>query len=425
MPKRTKGISTDGKSSEDIFADPKHQQSMHYDRQETHSGRTSRKRPSNIACERTEKTRRRRRAFLKELQLEKDCERKQTRYNNPTNDIFADPNEPQAVQKDIGHLRSKHDLNDKSSVLIETHSLKHPDLPEYSKSQQAHEKKRRKNKQQRQLMSRASDPRNHESFTILNWNSPVGYVPLSEEESIVRFIFQRNGKKERGMMKGKPPFVVRKYKEALGRCAPSMNLPQVLSLRRHHIKLFHESKTMPALGLGSINHINQSARIFERAVENFLRKSAIDFLTEEDQKRAAAEVKKVLEATPDFLLPKPVLLRKIRKKKSKKGRSIEKPDVVEERTIHWIEAKMFYGASTIPHGSKGAVGKVLSTARKYFKNHGEGAILFMMGCGDKLAADLNDAGVSVLDCAGNTVCLHPVHDHQRTWCADEKGQILP
>ena len=93
--------------------------------------------------------------------------------------------------------------------------------------------------------------------------------------------------------------------------------------------------------------------------------------------------------------------------------------------IHWIEVKMYYGASTIPNGSKGAVGSVLGTAQKYVNAFGEGAILFMMGCGEKLAADINDIGVSVLDCFGNTVSLDKVHDHQRTWCANEKGQILP
>ena len=94
--------------------------------------------------------------------------------------------------------------------------------------------------------------------------------------------------------------------------------------------------------------------------------------------------------------------------------------------IHWIEAKMYYGASTIPRGKQnGAVGTVMETAQKYVKHFGEGAIVFMMGCGDKLATELNEVGVSVLDCSGNTVSLTKVHDHQRTWCANKKGHILP
>ena len=33
--------------------------------------------------------------------------------------------------------------------------------------------------------------------------------------------------------------------------------------------------------------------------------------------------------------------------------------------------------------------------------------------------------VSILDCAGNTLSLEKVYNHQRTWCSNEKGQILP
>jgi hypothetical protein len=182
---------------------------------------------------------------------------------------------------------------------------------------------------------------------------------------------------------------------------------------------------MTQLGLGQKDDIDESARLFECAIEAFLKKSTIDFLTEKDQKEKAKSENKILTATPDFVLPKPILLRKIRRKRPRKGQSNKKHHVLEERTIHWIEAKMYYGASSIPHGSKGAVGCVLERTQKYVAKFGEGAILFMMGCGDKLAAEMNAIGVSVLDCSGNTISLDPVHDHQRTWCANEKGQILP
>ena len=257
---------------------------------------------------------------------------------------------------------------------------------------------------------------------ILEWDSPLGYVPLSEEESMVEFMFRRNGKRERGMLKGKPSYVVSKYRKAMQQHAPTMNFPQLLSLRRHHIKLFNEHRNMTQLGLGDRDDINKSAKIFEWAIEKFLKNVSIDFLTEEQQREEAAKEGGVLQATPDFILPKPTVLRKVHKKKIKKKKQCR---VLEERTIHWIEAKMFYGASSIPHGSKGAVGTVLARAQKYVDNFGEGAIIFMMGCGDKLAAELNDIGVSVLDCSGNTVSLDSVHDHQRMWCADEKGRILP
>jgi hypothetical protein len=146
----------------------------------------------------------------------------------------------------------------------------------------------------------------------------------------------------------------------------------------------------------------------------------VEYWTERHQRQqfnANKQKGEVLTVTPDFVLPQEILLKKVR------GRCNDQ-QVVEERKIHWIEAKMFYGASTIPHGSLGAVGSVLPKAKKYVKAFGEGAIIFMQGCGDRLAADLAEIGVTVVDCAG-TVSLTRVRDHQRTWCADENGTILP
>lgn len=88
---------------------------------------------------------------------------------------------------------------------------------------------------------------------------------------------------------------------------------------------------------------------------------------------------------------------------------------------------MFYGASTIPHGTSNAVGAVLAKAQKYHDLFGPGAILFMMGCGEQLAHDLNNIGVVVLDCVGSSspVDLQHVRAHQRKWCATPQGEILP
>jgi hypothetical protein len=99
---------------------------------------------------------------------------------------------------------------------------------------------------------------------------------------------------------------------------------------------------------------------------------------------------------------------------------------LERRTVNWIEAKMFYGASTIPHDNKSAVGCVLSTATKYVQLYGEGAFCFMYGCGDKLARELYQVGVLVLDCSDpEGVDLEPVQQQQRQWCANKDGLILP
>ena len=89
-----------------------------------------------------------------------------------------------------------------------------------------------------------------------------------------------------------------------------------------------------------------------------------------------------------------------------------------------IEVKMFYGASTIKMDSKSAVGGLLKTARKYVRTYGPGAMLFSFGFGEDLAATLEAEGVLCLDCSG-MVELGPVEAHQRTWCADRRGNILP
>ena len=330
--------------------------------------------------------------------------RNQAMDTEPADDIFAAPSQLQMTDQII-HQQSRR-KNDHQNTKGTQVKKKHVQQNSYEIQAPAHRER-------------------NEYESVLEWSSPNEYVPLSEEESIVEFMFQRNGKQERGMLKDKPSFLVSKYRKAMQQRAPSMTFPQVLSLRRHHIKLFNPWKDMTRLGLGQVKDINASANLFECAVEDFLTKSSIDFRTEEDQKKAAKEKNQILRATPDFVLPQPILLRKVQDKARKKGKSNEKKTVIEERTIHWIEAKMYYGASTIPHGSRGAVGTVLKKAKSYVDTFGEGAFLFMMGCGDKLAAELNAIGVSVLDCSGNTVSLDRVHDHQKTWCANEKGQILP
>jgi len=67
----------------------------------------------------------------------------------------------------------------------------------------------------------------------------------------------------------------------------------------------------------------------------------------------------------------------------------------------------------------------LKTARKYVNVYGPGAMVFMQGCGDRLASELAQIGVIVLDCSGRMVQLDAVEEHQRTWCGDRNGNILP
>jgi hypothetical protein len=87
---------------------------------------------------------------------------------------------------------------------------------------------------------------------------------------------------------------------------------------------------------------------------------------------------------------------------------------------------MFYGASTIEQDGKSAVGCLQDKARKYVEIHGAGAIVFMHGYGDRLASMLADLGVMALDCScREAISLERVEAHQRTWCADRHGSILP
>ena len=280
-------------------------------------------------------------------------------------------------------------------------------------NQQKGRQKQRKQQPRKDVPNPSNQVAVENEKNVLCWNSSSEYVPLCEEEAMVRMMMERNGPRERGMIFEKPPFLLKKFKSALQQHAQTMCLPQALSLRRHHIKLLNPYKRMSQLRLGEEDCVRESAQIFEVAVEKFLKERSIEYLTEEDQKEQAKANQERLTATPDFVLPSPTLLRKIQN------------GVLEERKIHWIEAKMYFGASSIPHGSKGAVGSIMKTAQRYVNQFGNGAFVFMMGCGDKLAGELNEIGISVLDCSGNTVSLEEVHEHQRTWCANQKGEILP
>jgi hypothetical protein len=112
-----------------------------------------------------------------------------------------------------------------------------------------------------------------------------------------------------------------------------------------------------------------------------------------------------------------------------------------------MEMKMFYGASTIPPDNKSAVGCILSTARKYVRVHGPGAMVFLYGYGEQLGQQLEKIGVIPLDCNhfylhdyyksndndnpggenpyDRAINLDAVIQHQRTWCANRDGEILP
>jgi hypothetical protein len=91
-----------------------------------------------------------------------------------------------------------------------------------------------------------------------------------------------------------------------------------------------------------------------------------------------------------------------------------------------IEVKMFYGASTIEQDNRSAVGRLLETAKRYVHSFGPGAMVFLWGCGDRLAAQLNNEQVMVLDVRGlETLDLDEFIDYMRTWCGDSSGELMP
>jgi hypothetical protein len=269
---------------------------------------------------------------------------------------------------------------------------------------------------------------------VLLWSSPVPYVPLEVEESMVDVLVKWK-KKERGMIKDQPPFRLDQIKRKCRQNDWKISLPQALSLRRHHIKLLNGYKSMPQLGLGGQDDIRESARLFEQAVEEYLVHRGVSFWTEAQQKAEFykhAQPGQLLKVTPDFLLPPGTSLRVQKVLQGNDGNHSDKSSsggghgmqIIKEQVIHWIEAKMFYGASTIAHGTNSAVGSLMASAQKYVAAFGPGAIVFMYGCGDRLAADLAQVGVLVLDCS-DSVPLDIVQDHQKTWCANQQGEILP
>jgi hypothetical protein len=222
------------------------------------------------------------------------------------------------------------------------------------------------------------------------------------------------------MIKDQPRFRLQKIEKQCKRTG--ISLIQALSLRRHHLKSLNPYQSMTQLKLGKEADIRESARLFEHAVQEYLTNRDIAFWTEEEQKKRfqqqVAEKQQGelrLIATPDFLLQHSFVLKRVHKKQT-----------LQELEIHWMEAKMFYAASSIKQNKhNGAVGNLMASAKKYVALFGPGAMIFMYGCGDRLAAELWQVGVIALDCSGTTVALRMVQEHQRTWCANDQGVILP
>eukprot|EP00543_Licmophora_paradoxa_P019191 CAMPEP_0202462178 /NCGR_PEP_ID=MMETSP1360-20130828/52865_1 /ASSEMBLY_ACC=CAM_ASM_000848 /TAXON_ID=515479 /ORGANISM="Licmophora paradoxa, Strain CCMP2313" /LENGTH=253 /DNA_ID=CAMNT_0049084527 /DNA_START=36 /DNA_END=793 /DNA_ORIENTATION=+ len=211
--------------------------------------------------------------------------------------------------------------------------------------------------------------------TFLEWQSESDYVLSSNEVAMLDTLI-RGGKKERGMMKDHPGWRrtnTKKMCEKMG-----MTISQSCSLRRHHIRLLNPYIPLPNLRLGTEENVRISASLFENCVARYLNQQRVQFWDEDTQKLKFPNNR----FTPDFLLKKPIQL---------------KLNNSNPQTIHWIEAKMFYGADSIPNGKKSAVGRIMHTAHKYRDAFGPGAIVFSYGCAQRMASNLQAIGVVALD----------------------------
>lgn len=252
------------------------------------------------------------------------------------------------------------------------------------------------------------------------WHSKRPHLPLATEQAMISTLVHWK-KTERGMLKDQPRF----RKQSVQNLCHKHQVPLSLacSLRRHHMQRLNPYAGTEKLKLGREEDVRQSASIFEDCVEQFLQRQNVPFWGEEELKQHFDKVrqdKAPHPPTPDFLLHEEVLLNIFLRRRDGQKR------IVVTKSICWVEAKMFYGASTIPHDNKSAVGCLLNTARKYTRTYGPGAMVFMHGCGERLAAELAEIGVLALDCSSpETVELGPVYAHQKTWCATPDGKIMP
>jgi len=235
---------------------------------------------------------------------------------------------------------------------------------------------------------------------VLRWGHAHNTPTVEAEEALLPLLL-KYGKKERGMMKKQHYSRIKAIK---GKCHEvGIRLDQALSLRRTHMMLLNPRvQTVSQLALGKPEEIRTCSALFEETVGAYLISHRIEFHSEEDQKSMVRKGEKT-PPTPDFLLKETILL--------------------DSKPVNWIEAKMFYGASTIPDGTKNAVGGLLRSAGKYVDRYGPGAFVFSFGCGSKLKQALEEKGAISLD--ARPLNLQKMKEHQRSWCANDGGQILP
>jgi hypothetical protein len=237
---------------------------------------------------------------------------------------------------------------------------------------------------------------------VLIWTSSCDYVPLANEEAM-RTIVYRGRQQEYGMLENATS---ERLNEIQARCvALNMTFNQASSLRSHYLMKHNRFMNVrDKLGLLSEAVNREAAEIFEECIAAFLEAQDIPYMDENEQKRIQPQG----SSTPDNLLRETVDLK------------WKNDDPYE---INWVECKMFYAASTIPLDNKSAVGRLLTTARKYVDKFGPGAIVFASGCGDEMATKLRDVGVIALD--SDSISLERLEAHRILHSASLANQIPP
>jgi hypothetical protein len=297
---------------------------------------------------------------------------------------------------------------------------------------------------------------------LLHWSSPHPHVPLAIEQTMLEYLFATSPRRE-GLLLRDEPNGDQRYLNILSACRRhNMQVSAALSLRQETVHWKNKNpKLRPA---GFDQKVRQSAELFEVAVEQFVWEQlrgqgqgqgqgsdndrVTAFWTEDDQREHNKRNSHPPMPTPDILFCESVCCRRyvdvdIDADVQEGGEMEDHTDrmdedspadinganknrkIIQEGIIHWCDAKMMYGSSTIPQNNKCAVGKILRTAQKYVKWFGPGALCFMHGCGESLAAELAAIGVMALDCSSRqAVNIDAVEKHQRTWCGDRNGNIV-
>mmetsp|Transcript_7946 Transcript_7946/g.17237 ORF Transcript_7946/g.17237 Transcript_7946/m.17237 type:complete len:394 (-) Transcript_7946:159-1340(-) len=300
-----------------------------------------------------------------------------------------------------------------------------------------------------------SPPVSRGGEAVVEWPLATPMSTMAERRLVTSPGFIR-WRDEVGTLQSLPAFRVQEFRAACRAARFPFNAGA--SLRRHHVKYRLAADLRYTRGmdhhqvdrLGRQEDIKGAADAFEDVVREFLEELGLHFWDEHHQKaRWQEEVKQwtqrredmfmrsphtkhdtdVLDRpplcppTPDFILPTPIYIQ---------GR---------RTSIHWIEVKHFYGATTIPtDGSvRHAICSLVPKARQYLDTYGPGAYIFAYGVGEGMVHALaqlqelsntknhvssqDENPVIVLD--SSHMKMDRVHRQLSRWCGDRKGQILP